>query len=64
MKTEMYIALEHVILPYAAPSGYAHQRHIYASGPFHGSISSSQIWPSIQEKTKACRILSKLACGF
>jgi hypothetical protein len=43
MKIEMYIALEHVTLPCAAPSGYAHQRHIYASGHFYGSVSSSQI---------------------
>jgi hypothetical protein len=40
----MYVALEHIILPCAAPSEYAHQLHIYASDHFHGSVSSSQIW--------------------
>jgi hypothetical protein len=45
LKTEMYVTLEQVILPCTAPSGYAHQRHIYASDRFHGYVSSSQIWP-------------------
>jgi hypothetical protein len=45
LKTEIYVTLEHVILPCVAPSGYVHQRHIYALDHFHGSVSSSQIWP-------------------